>query len=79
MNAPKTSPQRRRDLMVAGACGVFVAAMLGAAYAAVPLYNWFCRTTGFGGTPKVASVAPSHILERKVKVRFEEQEPVVAS
>jgi cytochrome c oxidase assembly protein subunit 11 len=71
MNAPKTSPQRRRDLMVAGACGVFVAAMLGAAYAAVPLYNWFCRTTGFGGTPQVANVAPSHILERKLKVRFD--------
>jgi cytochrome c oxidase assembly protein subunit 11 len=71
MNAPNTSPQRRRDLMVAGACGVFVAAMLGAAYAAVPLYNWFCRATGFGGTPQVASAAPSHILERKVKVRFD--------
>ena len=57
--------------MVAGACGVFVATMLGAAYAAVPLYNWFCRTTGLGGIPQVASVAPSHILERKVKVRFD--------
>jgi cytochrome c oxidase assembly protein subunit 11 len=71
MNAPNTSPQRRRDLMVAGACGVFVAAMLGAAYAAVPLYNWFCRATGFGGTTQVASAAPSHILERKIKVRFD--------
>src|SRR6266545_735321 len=71
MNAPNTSQQRRHDLMVAGACGVFVATMLGAAYAAVPLYNWFCRTTGLGGIPQVASVAPSHILERKVKVRFD--------
>jgi cytochrome c oxidase assembly protein subunit 11 len=57
--------------MVAGACGVFVAAMVGAAYAAVPLYNWFCRTTGFGGTPQVASAGPAHILDRKVKVRFD--------
>src|SRR5215475_7509403 len=71
MKTPDTSAQRRRDLMVAGACGVFVAAMLGAAYAAVPLYNWFCKTTGFGGTPQVASVAPSHVLERKIKVRFD--------
>src|SRR5262245_45244120 len=71
MKTPDTSAQRRRDLMVAGACGVFVAAMLGAAYAAVPLYNWFCRATGFGGTPQVASVAPSHILARKLKVRFD--------
>jgi cytochrome c oxidase assembly protein subunit 11 len=67
----KISSQRRRDVLVAGACGVFVAAMVGAAYAAVPLYNWFCRTTGFGGTPQVATAAPSDILGRKLKVRFD--------
>jgi cytochrome c oxidase assembly protein subunit 11 len=71
MSAPNTSSQRRRDIMVAAACGVFVAAMLGAAYAAVPLYNWFCRTTGFGGTPQIATAAPSHIVDRKLKVRFD--------
>jgi cytochrome c oxidase assembly protein subunit 11 len=71
MSAPNASPQRRRDIMVAAACGVFVAAMLGAAYAAVPLYNWFCRTTGFGGTPQIATAAPSHIVDRKLKVRFD--------
>ena len=65
------SSQRRRDILVAGACGVFVAAMVGAAYAAVPLYNWFCRTTGFGGTPQVATAAPADILQRKIKVRFD--------
>ena len=70
MGMPKVSSQRRRDVLVAGACGVFVAAMVGAAYAAVPLYNWFCRTTGFGGTPQVATAAPSDILKRKLKVRF---------
>jgi cytochrome c oxidase assembly protein subunit 11 len=71
MGMSKISPQRRRDVLVAGACGVFVAAMVGAAYAAVPLYNWFCRTTGFGGTPQVATAAPSDILGRKLKVRFD--------
>ncbi len=65
------SPQRRRDATVAAACAVFAVAMVGAAYAAVPLYNWFCRTTGFGGTPQLASVAPSRILDRKLKVRFD--------
>jgi cytochrome c oxidase assembly protein subunit 11 len=71
MSISKNSSQRRRDVLVAGACGVFVAAMVGAAYAAVPLYNWFCRTTGFGGTPQVATAAPSDILDRKLKVRFD--------
>ncbi len=54
-----TRPQtysRRRDIAVAGACGVFVGAMVAASYAAVPLYDWFCRTTGFAGTTQVATV-----------------------
>ncbi len=50
-----TRRNRRRDLVVAGACGVFAAAMVGMAFAAVPLYDWFCRTTGFAGTPQVAA------------------------
>jgi cytochrome c oxidase assembly protein subunit 11 len=71
METPDMSSQRRNHIIVATACGVFVAAMVGAAYAAVPLYNWFCRTTGFGGTTQVATAAPSHILDRKLKIRFD--------
>jgi cytochrome c oxidase assembly protein subunit 11 len=63
--------QRRRDLLVAGACGAFVAGMVGMAFAAVPLYNWFCRATGFGGTPQVATAAPGQVLDRRILVRFD--------
>jgi cytochrome c oxidase assembly protein subunit 11 len=68
---PVTPAPRRRDIAVAAACGVFVAVMVGMAYAAVPFYNWFCRTTGFGGTPQVAKTAPAQVLDRKVTVRFD--------
>jgi len=71
MNAAHAPGSRRRDVMVAAACGVVVAAMVGAAYAAVPLYNWFCRTTGFAGTPQIASAAPGQVLDRKITVRFD--------
>ena len=72
MNAAQTKPpHRRRDILVAGACGAFAAVMVGAAFAAVPFYNWFCRTTGFAGTTQVASMAPAHSLARKVVVRFD--------
>jgi cytochrome c oxidase assembly protein subunit 11 len=71
MNAPPSPATRRRDVAVAATCGVLVAAMVGAAYAAVPLYNWFCRTTGFAGTPQVASAAPENVLDRKITVRFD--------
>ena len=61
----------KRDLIVAGACGAFAACMVGAAFAAVPFYNWFCRTTGFAGTPQVSRQAPAHELARMVSVRFD--------
>jgi cytochrome c oxidase assembly protein subunit 11 len=61
----------RRHARVGLACGVFVACMVGAAYAAVPLYDWFCRTTGFGGTPLVATAAPAKTLDRTIRVTFD--------
>ena len=67
----KTEPSRRRDIAVAGACGVFVGAMVAMSYAAVPLYDWFCRATGFNGTTQVATAAPGRVLDRTVTVRFD--------
>jgi cytochrome c oxidase assembly protein subunit 11 len=61
----------RRDLAAAACCGVFVAAMVGAAYASVPLYTWFCKTTGFAGTTQVASQAPENALGRNLTIRFD--------
>jgi cytochrome c oxidase assembly protein subunit 11 len=61
----------RRDVLVAACCGAVAVGMVGAAYAAVPLYNWFCRTTGFGGTTQVAEKAPDQILGRTLTVRFD--------
>jgi cytochrome c oxidase assembly protein subunit 11 len=62
---------RRRHLRVAFACGAFVGAMLATSFAAVPLYDWFCRTTGFDGTPLIARAAPKETIERKIIVRFD--------
>src|SRR5208282_3457770 len=51
--------------------GSFVALMVGAAYAAVPFYTWFCKTTGFAGTTQVASQVPDQILGRSLTIRFD--------
>lgn len=65
-------PRLGRDALVAGSCGLVVAFMLGASYAAVPLYDWFCRATGFNGTTQVATSAPSGApLGRTIAVRFD--------
>jgi cytochrome c oxidase assembly protein subunit 11 len=60
-----------RDTAVAFACGGFVALMVGVSFAAVPLYSWFCRTTGFGGTTQVAKAAPEQTSGRIITVRFD--------
>jgi cytochrome c oxidase assembly protein subunit 11 len=61
-----------RDLLVAFLCGGFVALMVGVSYAAVPLYSWFCRTTGFGGTTQIAHSAPvQDVSGRTITVRFD--------
>ncbi len=49
-----------------------VAGMIGMAYASVPLYNLFCRVTGFDGTTQIAATAPApeDVLKRTVTVKF---------
>jgi cytochrome c oxidase assembly protein subunit 11 len=71
MAAAPTPPLRRRDVIYGVTCGLVAAGMVGAAYAAVPFYNWFCRTTGYGGTTQVAIAAPTKVLDRTVTVRFD--------
>ena len=63
--------KRRRELVVAAACGVVAAAMVGASFAAVPLYREFCRVTGFAGTTQVSRIAPQHELARELTIRFD--------
>src|SRR5271155_5370712 len=69
-----TAPPRglTRDALVAASCGAVVALMVGASYAAVAFYNWFCRATGFNGTTQVATSEPSAApLARRIAVRFD--------
>ncbi|WP_421724588.1 cytochrome c oxidase assembly protein [Bauldia sp.] len=66
----KTASQSRMGL-TAALCGVFVAGMVGMAFAAVPLYDLFCRVTGYGGTTQQADVAPETTLDRPISVRFD--------
>jgi cytochrome c oxidase assembly protein subunit 11 len=73
MSAPPKSPAPvlRRDLLVGFCCGGLVAVMIGLSFAAVPLYSWFCRTTGYGGTTQVAKAPPSQVSDRTITVRFD--------
>ncbi|MGH6739180.1 MAG: cytochrome c oxidase assembly protein [Bradyrhizobium sp.] len=68
----KPTPRLTRDALVAASCGLVVVLMVGASYAAVPFYNWFCRATGFNGTTQVATAAPATgPIARRISVRFD--------
>lgn len=64
-------PDRARNLRVAALAGATAAAMLGLAYASVPLYRLFCEVTGFGGTTQIAAAASEETSERMVTIRFD--------
>lgn len=71
-HTPKEDRSQRANRRIAVACVSAVAGMLGMAYAAVPLYDMFCRVTGYAGTTQVAVNSEGiRIIDRKVTVRFD--------
>ena len=45
--------------------------MFGMGWAAVPLYDLFCRVTGYGGTTNTSDVAPDTVLDQTMRIRFD--------
>ena len=66
-----SEPNRKRMAWTAGIAAAVVAGMTGLAFAAVPLYDAFCKLTGYGGTTQEAAAAPSQILDQRIEVRFD--------
>jgi cytochrome c oxidase assembly protein subunit 11 len=64
---PRLQGPRRTAILLVGVVGTMAAL----SFAAVPFYDWFCRTTGFGGTTSVADSGSDVILDRTVKIRFD--------
>ena len=63
-----TKARGARTALIAAAVAV---GMVGAAYAAVPLYRAFCQATGFNGTVMKAKTAPKTVLARQLTVTFD--------
>jgi cytochrome c oxidase assembly protein subunit 11 len=60
-----------RNRVVAIGALLVAIGMVGASYAAVPLYFLFCRATGFAGTTQVAAAGPTLRGQRLLTVRFD--------
>jgi len=67
--AVKKSDRSNRKVVVL--CVSIFSVMLGLAFASVPLYDLFCRVTGYGGTTQVSDVAPKEISDQTILVKFD--------
>jgi cytochrome c oxidase assembly protein subunit 11 len=66
------SPNLHRKMQrTALACVGVAVGMVGLAYASVPLYDLFCKVTGFGGTPITRADNASDVVNRTIAVRFD--------
>jgi cytochrome c oxidase assembly protein subunit 11 len=71
-NVPtELTPLQRRNRRIAVIVAVTFFGMIGAAYAAVPLYRAFCQATGFDGTVRKATAAPDKVLDKTITIRFD--------
>jgi cytochrome c oxidase assembly protein subunit 11 len=61
----------RVNALTAAVCVAFVGGMVGASFAAVPLYKIFCQVTGYGGTTQRVEQVSDRILDREITVRFD--------
>ena len=68
---PPLTPQQRGNRIIGAAVFVVFVAMVGAAYAAVPLYKAFCEATGYDGTVRRAYKAPDQVLDNKILIHFD--------
>ncbi|HEX4738489.1 MAG TPA: cytochrome c oxidase assembly protein [Allosphingosinicella sp.] len=68
---PNVQPDPSRNRRTAAIMSVLVLAMVGLAFASVPLYRVFCQVTGFNGTTQRANTAPGPIPGKQVSIRFD--------
>ena len=65
-----TERRAQNGKLALGLLGVVVT-MVSLSFAAVPFYSWFCKVTGYGGTPQVREASTGEILDKTISIRFD--------
>jgi cytochrome c oxidase assembly protein subunit 11 len=71
LSHPAQSAERKGNRRIAFALSLIVVIMVGAAFAAVPLYQMLCRAIGLDGTTQVSTGNPKGVIAREMTVRFD--------
>lgn len=65
------NPTGKRNQSLMFKLVTLAALMLCLSFASVPLYDWFCRVTGWGGVTNVASKASDLVIDQTIQIRFD--------
>lgn len=68
-------PNTPQNIRWVAICVAIVGGMLAIALNAAPLYEAFCKVTGFGGTTQTATKAPGVVLDQTIEIRFDVNVP----
>lgn len=60
--------KKNQKVLVTVFTAVFI--MIGVSFAVVPLYDLFCRVTGFGGTTQISEGPSGEVIDRPMSVSF---------
>lgn len=60
----------KKNRSLAFSMAALVVGMVCLSFAAVPLYDLFCRMTGYGGKTGIAKEAPQTVFSRQMQIRF---------
>lgn len=66
-----TDPRSRGLIRTALACAGLAFGMIGLAFASAPLYDMFCKATGYDGTPRVGPAPTAVALDDSMTVHFD--------
>ena len=70
MTGQRETDLRGKNLRTVGGSLAILMAMSVLVVYAVPLYQYFCRVTGYGGTTQTAAAAPATVGTRVITIRF---------
>ncbi len=65
-----THPQSANNKSTGIILSAIAIAMVGIAFASVPLYRIFCQKTGYGGTTQIAKMPSKIIANRIIRIQF---------
>ena len=67
----ETTQEAKKNNKTFGLLALAAMSMLALGFASKPLYDTFCKVTGYGGTTRQAEVNDSPIIERNMRVSFD--------